>query len=134
MPELPSGTVTFLFTDVEGSTKLWEEHAADAGAMLARHDEAARLFGAASAVRDEIGAQVWPTFRAMYDADIETARAAAGPEFQKAWDEGRALNFNEAVELALGETGEALKVRLRADVQDLDQPDDDQVDGNDEVQ
>jgi hypothetical protein len=25
MPDLPSGTVTFLFTDVEGSTKLLEE-------------------------------------------------------------------------------------------------------------
>ena len=26
MTELPSGTVTFLFTDLEGSTCLWEEH------------------------------------------------------------------------------------------------------------
>ncbi len=25
MTELPSGTVTFLLTDVEGSTALWEE-------------------------------------------------------------------------------------------------------------
>src|SRR4051794_29112692 len=24
MPDLPSGTVTFLFTDIEGSTALWE--------------------------------------------------------------------------------------------------------------
>jgi len=28
MAELPSGTVTFLFTDIEGSTRLWEEHRA----------------------------------------------------------------------------------------------------------
>ena len=25
-PNLPSGTVTFLFTDIEGSTQLWEQH------------------------------------------------------------------------------------------------------------
>jgi class 3 adenylate cyclase len=24
MPDFPSGTVTFLFTDIEGSTALWE--------------------------------------------------------------------------------------------------------------
>ena len=24
MPDLPSGTVTFLFTDIEGSTAIWE--------------------------------------------------------------------------------------------------------------
>jgi class 3 adenylate cyclase len=26
MADLPSGTVTFLFTDVEGSTKMWERY------------------------------------------------------------------------------------------------------------
>jgi predicted ATPase/class 3 adenylate cyclase len=37
--ELPSGTVTFLFTDLEGSTRLWEEHPEVMLAALARHDE-----------------------------------------------------------------------------------------------
>ena len=36
---LPSGTVTFLFTDVEGSTKLWEQHPEDMRVALERHDE-----------------------------------------------------------------------------------------------
>ena len=34
----PSGTVTFLFTDIEGSTRLWEHQPADAREALARHD------------------------------------------------------------------------------------------------
>ena len=38
MPDLPSGTVTFLFTDIEGSTKLWEQHQEMMRATLARHD------------------------------------------------------------------------------------------------
>src|ERR1700693_4422225 len=35
---LPTGTVTFLFTDIEGSTKLWEAHPEEMRAALARHD------------------------------------------------------------------------------------------------
>jgi predicted ATPase/class 3 adenylate cyclase len=34
----PSGTVTFLFTDIEGSTQLWEHHPTAMAAALARHD------------------------------------------------------------------------------------------------
>jgi predicted ATPase/class 3 adenylate cyclase len=37
--ELPSGTVTFLFTDLEGSTRMWEEHPDAMRPALARHDE-----------------------------------------------------------------------------------------------
>jgi class 3 adenylate cyclase len=36
--ELPSGTVTFLFTDIEGSTRLWEEHPEEMREALAHHD------------------------------------------------------------------------------------------------
>ncbi len=38
MPTLPTGTVTFLFTDIEGSTTRWEQHREVMRAALARHD------------------------------------------------------------------------------------------------
>src|ERR1700675_100956 len=38
MADLPTGTVTLLFTDIEGSTRLWEAHATAMRAALARHD------------------------------------------------------------------------------------------------
>jgi predicted ATPase/class 3 adenylate cyclase len=52
MAELPSGTVTFLFTDVEGSTRLWEEHPEAMRSALARHDEILR--GAVAAHRGSV--------------------------------------------------------------------------------
>jgi class 3 adenylate cyclase len=39
----PTGTLTFLFTDIEGSTKLWENNPSAAmQAALTRHDELLR--------------------------------------------------------------------------------------------
>ena len=38
MSNLPSGTVTFLFTDIEGSTKLWEKYPEKMKPALAKHD------------------------------------------------------------------------------------------------
>jgi class 3 adenylate cyclase len=38
MPDLPNGTVTFLFTDIEGSTKFWDQHPEAIRLALARHD------------------------------------------------------------------------------------------------
>jgi len=35
----PTGTITFLFTDIEGSSRLWERHPVDMGPAVARHDE-----------------------------------------------------------------------------------------------
>ncbi len=40
--ELPQGTVTFLFTDLEGSTRRWEEHPAQMRDALARHNTIVR--------------------------------------------------------------------------------------------
>jgi len=42
MSEQPNGTVTFLFTDIEGSTKRWEKHPVAMARLVARHDEPMR--------------------------------------------------------------------------------------------
>jgi predicted ATPase/class 3 adenylate cyclase len=42
MADLPTGTVTFLFTDLEGSTRLWEQFPDAMKEALARHDEILR--------------------------------------------------------------------------------------------
>jgi predicted ATPase/class 3 adenylate cyclase len=51
MPELPTGTVTFLFTDVEGSTRGWERAPVAMRAAIARHDALLRQAIAAHAGR-----------------------------------------------------------------------------------
>jgi class 3 adenylate cyclase len=42
VPGLPSGTVTFLFTDIEGSTRMWEHFPDEMRRSVARHDELLR--------------------------------------------------------------------------------------------
>jgi class 3 adenylate cyclase len=49
---LPTGTVTFLFTDIEGSTRLWEQHPDAMKGALARHDEI--VHGAVEAHRGHV--------------------------------------------------------------------------------
>lgn len=39
---LPNGTISFLFTDIEGSTQLWEKHPEEMKAALAKHDSILR--------------------------------------------------------------------------------------------
>src|SRR6516165_8156758 len=72
MGEFPSGTVTFLFTDLEGSTRLWQEQPEAMKAALARHD---RL------VRDAIeshGGYVVKTTGDGFHAAFGSARDALG--------------------------------------------------------
>src|SRR5262245_46075114 len=42
MVEFPTGTVTFLFTDIEGSTRLWEREPDAMKLALTRHDAIVR--------------------------------------------------------------------------------------------
>jgi class 3 adenylate cyclase len=67
MPALPSGTVTFLFTDIEGSTRLWEEHPEAMPLALARHDELMR------AAIDQNDGHVFKTIGDAFCAAFHTA-------------------------------------------------------------
>jgi class 3 adenylate cyclase len=42
MTARPTGTVTFLFTDIEGSTRLWDQDPGQMKDSLARHDRIVR--------------------------------------------------------------------------------------------
>jgi len=66
----PSGTVTFLFTDVEGSTRLWEQHDELMDAALAAHDEIVR-----SGVEDA-GGYVFSTAGDAFAVAFESTGAA----------------------------------------------------------
>jgi tetratricopeptide (TPR) repeat protein len=62
---------------------------------------AARLFGAAAATREAIGAPVPPCDRAAQDHAIAAVQTALGDTFALAWAAGRALGLEEAVSAAL---------------------------------
>src|SRR5438046_2058326 len=95
---LPSGTITFLFTDIEGSTKLWEQHPEAMREALARHD---------ALLRQAIEANGGYVFKTMGDAFCAA--------FPTAWDAlGAALAAQRALQIEpWSETG---PLRVRAGI------------------
>jgi predicted ATPase/class 3 adenylate cyclase len=102
---LPTGTVTFLLTDVEGSTALWEQAPEAMRAALGRHDA---LFEAA--ISDHGGAHIRPrgegdsrfaVFRSASDA-IGAALAILRAFAAEAWPTPRSVKVRIGVH-----TGEA---------------------------
>ena len=88
MPELPTGTVTFLFTDIEGSTARWEHERATMHAVLARHD--AILHQAIETHGGQVFKTVGDAFCAVFAAAPDALRAtlAAQRSLQvEAWPE-----------------------------------------------
>ena len=66
--------------------------------------EAARLFGAAEALREHLKAPLPPSEREAYDKRVLEARTKLdGTSFAVAWTWGRAMSLDEAVAYALGE-------------------------------
>jgi predicted ATPase/DNA-binding SARP family transcriptional activator len=68
--DVPSGVVTFLFTDLEGSTRLWDAHPEAMQGALARHDEILRevVEGHGGQVVKSTGDGVFAVFAGSADA------------------------------------------------------------------
>ena len=68
----------------------------------ARGESAARLWGAAEALREEIGSPLQPSDRPDYDRSVAAARTHLdGAAWEAAWKQGRAMSLEEAMDYAL---------------------------------
>ncbi len=75
MAELPVGTVTFLFTDIEGSTRRWEQDPDAMRVALARHDGLLRE--AITAAGGHVFKTVGDAFHAAFETAPDAIAAAA---------------------------------------------------------
>ncbi len=96
MASPPTGTVTFLFTDIEGSTRMWERSPQAMQSALARHDELLRR------AIEERGGYIFKTVGDAFCCAFPTA-----PDALEAALEAQRLLLKER----LGESG-PLRVRM----------------------
>src|SRR5262245_46129686 len=89
---LPSGTVTFLLTDLEGSTRLWEQDPETMRAAMVRHDEL--LEKAIAAHQGSVFARMGDGMAAAFTTASDAVCAAAGFQHAlaaEAWGTARPL-------------------------------------------
>ncbi|HTN79328.1 MAG TPA: AAA family ATPase, partial [Acidimicrobiales bacterium] len=102
---LPTGTVTFLLTDVEGSTRRWEDAPAAMAAAVPRHyeilDEAVARHGGVRPVEQGEGDSVVAAFARASDA-VAAAIDAQRTLLAEEWPDGGELHVRMAIH-----TGEA---------------------------
>ncbi|MBV8339437.1 MAG: adenylate/guanylate cyclase domain-containing protein, partial [Candidatus Eremiobacteraeota bacterium] len=101
---LPTGTVTFLFTDIEGSTERWERHREAMKAAVARHDAVMRepLEDQGGYVFKTVGdafCVVFPTAPQAVQAAVDAQRAIASQD----WSQVGGLRARMAVHTGLAD-------------------------------
>jgi DNA-binding CsgD family transcriptional regulator len=75
--------------------------------VVGSHHEAARLFGAANAIRQPLGAVRFKVWDPGYEASVAALRSAMDDnDFDNAWAEGEALSTEEAIAYARRGRGE----------------------------
>jgi LuxR family maltose regulon positive regulatory protein len=101
---LPTGTLTFLFTDIEGSTQLWEQHPSPMRTALARHDAILRqaVAGSGGVVFKTVGDGVHAAFSQAADA-LGAALAAQHGLHVEPWGETGPLRVRMALHTGAAE-------------------------------
>jgi predicted ATPase/class 3 adenylate cyclase len=100
----PTGTVTFLFTDIEGSTKMWERSPQAMQAALARHDELLRrsIEERGGYVFKTVGDAFFCAFPTAPDA-LEAALEAQRLLLKERWGESGPLRVRMALHMGAPE-------------------------------
>jgi class 3 adenylate cyclase len=100
MAELPTGTVTLLLTDIEVSTRLWEQHPQSMQAALVRHNallaEAIRQHGGIVVKSQGEGDSVFAVFSRATDA-LVAARFLQQALHTEPWPTGTPLRVRMAL-------------------------------------
>jgi predicted ATPase/class 3 adenylate cyclase len=104
-PGVPAGIVTLLFTDIEGSSRLWEEHPSSMSEALARHDELIR--GTVCDHSGHVFKTVGDAFCVAFASASDAVRAAAAVQ-RAIWDEPWPEDCEIRVRVAL-HTGECVE-------------------------
>jgi len=107
LAELPAGTVTFLFTDIEGSTRRWEERPRAMAAALQRHDEVMRTIVAQH--RGAVFRTVGDAFCCAFDSVPAAVAAAVDVQLGLAsedWGDAEPIRVRMALHTGLAEVRE----------------------------
>jgi predicted ATPase/class 3 adenylate cyclase len=104
MSSPPTGTVTFFFTDIQGSTRLWERDAKKMQRALARHDEILKGMVEAHGgyVFKMVGDACCATFSSTPKA-LEAALLAQRAIFEEPWDEECKIRVRMALHTGVAE-------------------------------
>jgi predicted ATPase/class 3 adenylate cyclase len=100
----PTGTITFLFTDIEGSSRLWEQHPEAMRAALQRHD--AVLRAAMEGHHGYVFKTVGDSFCVAFDRAGDAVAAAAHAQHalhEEEWTETGPLKVRMAVHVGAAE-------------------------------
>jgi adenylate cyclase len=103
-PILPTGTVTFLFTDIEGSTRLWESQPEAMRTALARHD--ALLRRCIETNQGQVFKTAGDAFCAVFATATDAVGAALGAQrglHAERWPEHAAIRARMALHTGAAE-------------------------------